>query len=334
VDTIRYIRELIYEHDCVIVPGFGALIGNYLPAHFDRVRQIFHPPSRQITFNRRLNHHDGLLSGLVSRDLKINYTDAKALVDQFVVNLNKTLARGETVSWEGIGRFLPEKPDKLLFEQEASVNLLAESHGLMSFHFPGLREREEARRKEKRFRGIDIHRHEVKKRKYVLAAFIGIPVLVAAIAFASFGTRTAPNYKVEVSSLNPFTPVVKPVPESQPEIRVELPEASQGEVETTLRGMTDKKTALYYEEEKEKPSLPMEPEEVFYLIAGSFRNYDNALHLKQELEAQGFGAEIIGFDQNLFRVSLRNYSNRELAVNELYKLRAMKEFEEVWLLSK
>ncbi|MDP3003404.1 MAG: hypothetical protein Q8N38_09780, partial [Bacteroidales bacterium] len=41
VDITAFIRELLFGHDCVIVPGFGGFIGNYTPAHIDKSTGTF-----------------------------------------------------------------------------------------------------------------------------------------------------------------------------------------------------------------------------------------------------------------------------------------------------
>jgi len=68
-----------------IVPGFGGFIGNYTPAKIDKVNGTFYPPVKQISFKQEPNHNDGLLVGRISVALKINYIDARNLVDEFVV---------------------------------------------------------------------------------------------------------------------------------------------------------------------------------------------------------------------------------------------------------
>ncbi len=70
MDVTAFIRELLFGHDCVIVPGFGGFIGNYTPARIDKRTGTFYPPVKQISFNRNLNHNDGLLVGKISVPLK------------------------------------------------------------------------------------------------------------------------------------------------------------------------------------------------------------------------------------------------------------------------
>ncbi len=70
MDITAFIRELLFGHDCVIVPGFGGFIGNYTPARIDKSTSTFYPPVKQISFNRNLNHNDGLLVGRISDHAK------------------------------------------------------------------------------------------------------------------------------------------------------------------------------------------------------------------------------------------------------------------------
>ena len=91
MDVTAFIRELLFGHDCVVVPGFGGFIGNYTPARIDKSTGTFYPPVKQISFNRNLNHNDGLLVGRISFTSKINYADARDLVEEFVTDVRKKL---------------------------------------------------------------------------------------------------------------------------------------------------------------------------------------------------------------------------------------------------
>lgn len=331
----------MYEHDCVIIPGFGALIGNYVPAHFDRVKSVFQPPSKQIGFNKRLNHNDGLLAGTISREKQIGYVDAKRILDEFVSGINKKIQKGEVLVFEGVGRFVTDKSKKISFEQDPLSNFFLDSFGLASFNIKERDSRHSIRKTEKRLKNIGIHQKSVKKRKYALVAYIGIPVLAAALALSVFYTDSVRDFKVEISSLNPFSAKVESKIDTALTILNHNAEDSpEAEIETSIREMTSKKSALLYEEaiaEKKETVEEIAVSEtilVHYLIAGSFKNYDNALNLKNDLEITGFPAEILDFGNDFYRVSMASFSNRDIALRELYKVRADKGLSSVWLLSK
>jgi len=122
VDVTAIIRELLFGHDCVIVPGFGGFIGNYTPARIDKNTGIFYPPVKQISFNRNLNHNDGLLVGRISVSAKINYGDARNLVEDFVAGLRKKLEKGEKVVFDNIGSFINNVEGNVQFEPDTNAN--------------------------------------------------------------------------------------------------------------------------------------------------------------------------------------------------------------------
>jgi hypothetical protein len=52
----KHISELLYFHDCVIVPGFGGLVANHITAVYDEEKNMFSPPAKEIVFNTNLKH--------------------------------------------------------------------------------------------------------------------------------------------------------------------------------------------------------------------------------------------------------------------------------------
>jgi nucleoid DNA-binding protein len=133
LDITPFIRELLFGHDCVIIPGFGGFIGNYTPAHIDKSSGTFYPPVKQISFNRNLNHNDGLLTGKVSELLKMNYADARNLVEQFADSVKGKLSNGEKVVFDHIGSFINNHEGNVQFEPDREANYNLNSFGLTSF---------------------------------------------------------------------------------------------------------------------------------------------------------------------------------------------------------
>jgi nucleoid DNA-binding protein len=130
MDITAFIRELLFSHDCVIVPGFGGFIGNYNPARIDKSTSTFYPPVKQISFNRNLSHNDGLLVGRISESAKVNYGDARNLVEEYVASLKKKLEKGEKIVFDNIGSFINNQEGNIQFEPDTSVNYHLDSFGL------------------------------------------------------------------------------------------------------------------------------------------------------------------------------------------------------------
>ena len=47
----EFISDLLYRHDCVVVPNFGAFIAQKTTAKINYERNEFYPPKKNITFN-------------------------------------------------------------------------------------------------------------------------------------------------------------------------------------------------------------------------------------------------------------------------------------------
>lgn len=101
----RHISYLISRHDCVIVPGFGAFVAQYVPARIDTDHGHISPPARIIGFNQSLDHNDGLLASSIARATRISYDSAVTTVAQQVAALRTQLQSDGEISLGHIGSF-------------------------------------------------------------------------------------------------------------------------------------------------------------------------------------------------------------------------------------
>ena len=62
----KYISELLFLHDCVIIPEFGGFVGNNKSAVLNEITGTIFPPSKEILFNPNLKSNDGLLINKIS----------------------------------------------------------------------------------------------------------------------------------------------------------------------------------------------------------------------------------------------------------------------------
>jgi len=103
MDIPFFISQLLYDNDCVIIPGFGGFVAHYTPAKIHPVNHSFHPPSKNILFNSKLIRDDGLLIDYISEKQNISYSGAKARVEEFAEETIKNLANGEVFRFKNIG---------------------------------------------------------------------------------------------------------------------------------------------------------------------------------------------------------------------------------------
>ncbi len=131
LELIRHIEYLLTEHDCVIVPGLGGFVLQYVPAHFSDDHNTWQPPSKQITFNASLSYHDGLLAQSLMQDSGMSYEAAVAAIEHQVADMKKCLsAPGDTYLFGELGTFGLSTENTLVFEPNTSYQFAISSFGL------------------------------------------------------------------------------------------------------------------------------------------------------------------------------------------------------------
>ncbi|MGD1846262.1 MAG: SPOR domain-containing protein [Salibacteraceae bacterium] len=129
-----YIYELLFEHDCVIIPGFGGLVANPAPAKLDRLQHRFRPPSKEIGFNRNLKQNDGLLANHLAASFDIGYQEALKAVDAYVQHINEELRTTGTFQIGQVGTLFFDQEKNYRFEPDTRTNFRLDSFGLGAFH--------------------------------------------------------------------------------------------------------------------------------------------------------------------------------------------------------
>lgn len=303
MDITAFIRELLFGHDCVIVPGFGGFIGNYTPARIDKATSTFHPPVKQISFNRNLNHNDGLLVGRVSEEAKINYGDARNLVEEFVENIRKRLSKGEKVVFDNIGSFTNNQEGNAQFEPDREVNYHLNSYGLTSFQVMPLEGYDVRKRILKYGDKEPVRQSSLRKILWRAAVIIPLITLMIAVPLYTDIFKT----RVQSTNLNPLASVEfennKEALEKKTISDSSVPVIQPGKVQ-------EENTAEKISPVKEERILPAEvTDQAFCLIAGSFKSPGNASSLMKKLAAEGYEPELIDGPNGFYRVSAMRCSD-------------------------
>lgn len=102
---IEHIEYLTTRYDCVVIPGWGALIANYASAHHSDVDEVMERPRRSIGFNANISHNDGLLAQSIVRREGQNYDEALRFIADSVASFRQQLAMGREVSMGRLGYF-------------------------------------------------------------------------------------------------------------------------------------------------------------------------------------------------------------------------------------
>ena len=99
-----YIEDLLFKHQCVIIPEFGAFVSNRKAAEL-AADKTFSPPQKELTFNARLTYNDGLLAKHISEVERSSYEEAQSYIKSTVVRWKQDLGTGNEVRLENIGKF-------------------------------------------------------------------------------------------------------------------------------------------------------------------------------------------------------------------------------------
>ena len=316
MDVTAFIRELLFSHDCVIIPGFGGFVGNYSPARIDRSSDTFYPPVKLISFNRNLNHNDGLLVGRISNSSGINYGDARNLVDEFVSEIRRKLEKGEKVVFDNIGSFINNHEGNVQFEPDKNVNYHLDAYGLESFQCLPL-EGYDVRKRIIRSAENDPVR-KASLRKILWRAAIIVPLL-SLMVVVSLKTEIFKS-KVETTTMNPLV---------------------TAEFENNRKAV-DEGSSIDKAKSEEKAKPPSDeytaPEVVvpvaadtytYYIITGSFRSEENAVSQVNMLKEEGFEPEIVTTGNGFYRVCAIKCKDQNAALTK--KDSIAKNFPGTWI---
>lgn len=319
----KHLSGLLAEQDCVIVPGFGGFIANYIPAGINPVTHVFTPPSRQVAFNARLRNNDGILANHLVRSLDITYAEAVSIIEKKSVYWANTLNKGEKVSIHGIGLIFSDIENNLQFIPESNINLLDDAFGLASFSSLPIQKHSPLQKSnEKRVR---IHAVSSARKLPSSLKWAVVLLPLAALSFwSAFNTSKVTNLYHNFASVIP-APVESSAVKTATPFALEIP-AAESNAEIIVPDISVDADVVTAPE-------PVKVENNYFIIAGAFGVKHNADKLVESLKSKGYDASIAGQNRNgLFRVSIEGFSEKEIALQKTEEMRKG-DFPSAWLLT-
>jgi len=123
----KNISNLLFSHDCVIVPDFGAFIAQKSPASVSG-NQI-NPPTKRLGFNPSLYKSDGLLIQKIAHKEGLTYELAQEKINEQVSFWKVHLHKNNSLTLGDLGTLHLDENGKTTFEP-TDKNYLLESFGL------------------------------------------------------------------------------------------------------------------------------------------------------------------------------------------------------------
>ncbi len=329
----KHISELLYEHDCVIVPELGGFVTNYASAKIHPTQHTFTPPSKNIVFNKNLKNNDGLLANRIVTFENTNYPEALKYINRFVENTNAELKKGAKVKIDEVGVLFLDVERNIQFEP-STHNYLLQAFGLSSFQSPAIKRDNISKRIEKEFKDRGAIPAEKKKInvKRIVALAIAVP-LVFGMIWVPLKTDLLKN--TNYSNLNPFAKHEMKVEAPKSKVAVPLKEIKKDTVVLPVITETQTPAATLVEPVKADSTSVSKNNDVnldfkYHVVAGCFAIENNAIKFVTSLQQQNIDAAIIGKNnKNLFVVSCGNFATYKEANNGLAGLR--KQLPNVWL---
>lgn len=341
----KHISDLLYDHDCVIVPQLGGFVANYASAKIHPTQHTFTPPSKNIVFNTNLKNNDGLLANHIAQFNNTSYPEALKYIHHFVDETTTQLKEGKKVKISDVGKLFLDVERNIQFEPDTNSNHLLDAFGLAQFQSPAINRGSIGKRIEKEFidrQPIPVGKKKINIKRYVALA-IAMPMIFAMV-WIPLKTDLLKN--INYSNLNPFASKEKSkYTPTEPLSTVELKAADFEEA--PLIDNTD--TAKYKSVQLTENSTTsvtikafsdlVEPVKAdstnvslnttvadastgFHIVAGCFLVQENAVNFVEKLKQQNLNAAIIGKnDKDMYVVSCGDYTTRDVADKELLKFR-------------
>lgn len=326
-----YIRELLYKHDCVIIPGFGGFVSNYAPAKIHPVTHTFYPPSKNILFNALLTSDDGLLLHKISIGENVSYEEAKsdtaAIIRDWMIDLNS----GKTIILDKIGKIRKDSENRLLFDSDTSVNYLESSFGLPAFISLPVQRTSVQKRIEKKFadrKNLPVLNNRVRK----VLAYAAVIALVAVMGWLVINSNPADKDSEQSAMMTLSDPGIdKPLSENTDEDN-NIPVKPLKDMNFVNPEQEPVKEPIANMDNSAKEMIAIKP--MYYIIGGAFGNPDNADKFLAVLKQKGFNAQEAGKNPaGLSMISYFSSSDKSEALMNLALIR-QSENPSAWLLRK
>lgn len=307
----KHISDLLYRYQCVTVPGFGAFLTETVSAHVTGSASSFFPPKKVVSFNANVKNNDGLLANHVALQEKMSYELAVIKIGDVVNEWTYLLQNRNRVVLKNIGEISVNNEMNWVFEPANTVNYLTDSFGLSSFVSPEITREVLKQEVEALEEKAPIIFTPERKKDYSYLKYAAIFVVM--LGAGGFGYKTYYDQQIETKTLA----VQKNV---QEKVQQQIQEATfviSAPVEAVELNV----------------ATPVEEKIPYHLVAGAYRNEENANKAIAELKAAGFeNAKMLPMNKhNLYPVVYGSFKNLTEAQTERKNIQKSHNAE-AWLL--
>ncbi len=320
----KLVESLLFEFDCVILPGFGGFVAQKTNANIHPSGMFAYPASKTIAFNKNLNQNDGLLASKLANQNGLPFDNAQVEVEKFIHTIIFELDKSKKFTFGKIGSFILDTNKNVEFIPFTKINFLLDSYGLPAIQIQPIAQKSIERSE------VELPKPIVQKTtrriKKWIPALVSLPVAVAILAWPFMKHSTKQGVD-NFSGFGLFSSIEASYSER---ITLELPSIPDRNFIVEPNSVTTAAEIIKPSIESNviKSELPTSNSN-WMLIVGCFQLEENAQNLVLDLKSKGFEASIAGTAPNgLIRVSAGSASSRG-QLEETY-MRAKQNGLDVW----
>ena len=125
-----YLKKLLYQYDCVVIPELGAFLTHYQAAAFTETSGLYSPPRKRVAFNEALRLDDGILANYIMLHEPVTREGAQRHISAFVADLRQQVTSIGRFELESIGTFTFNEEGRLQFSPSLRHNFFGEAYGM------------------------------------------------------------------------------------------------------------------------------------------------------------------------------------------------------------
>ena len=337
-EIAELVSEMLYFHDCVVIPGFGGFVARNVPAQINPVTNAITPPSKSILFNKNLTNNDGLLATAFAERFNLPFSEAMNKIYDFASSASQKLTKEQRLEFGNVGVLFNDGEKNVQFEPAEGQNFSFDSFGLPEV-FARPIEKNSSPKIQFNDRKDSVKKLSENKLSFRLVAAVVVPVCLLIGFFIA--TSLAPTNS-ELASLNPFksskvTHYQKnnflPALMVENENELQLSSAAQGTFcldEECSNPVTysDAKTELVAPSLSNNNSSSSNKKNqgfigTFEVVVGCFREKGNAEKLIAKLQLEQIESGISGTNKKgLFVVSAGGFESKNSAIQLAERIKA------------
>ncbi|PRX56995.1 SPOR domain-containing protein [Flagellimonas meridianipacifica] len=307
-----YISSLLFDYNCVIVPGFGAFLAHTKSAEIDSSSNRLIPPLKTVSFNSQLTTNDGVLVSHIAKEKKLDYDSLLGEIESVGQDWKDRMSNGEQIELFGVGKLWLSAGGKIQFQPENKTNYLTSSFGMASVSaIPIQREilKEEVEELENNIPFIITPEKRESTSFRPWLSYAAVILLMISAGFTGFRAYEGFQNKQVVAQEEAQKVVSQRIQEATffsgkpielPSVNLTLNKKSQGK---------------------------------HHVVAGAFRIEENAEKKVAQLKKKGYNARYLGVNKyGLHQVCYSSFEDPKEALTFLRKIRNT-ESRDAWLLS-